>query len=264
MTNVFISAVKLKSINNGEATIQFPVDMLEVVSVTKGSSIFTLWVEEPKFSNTTGKISFNGGVPTPGFTGASGYIATVTFKAKKQGTASIIFSDGAVRENDGLGTDILILKNSGVVKIGAQKEIEVIKETEAPNLPTDKKVIVDNFFKPYIKEEGIQSVVILDAPGVVSSIEYYTMQIDNNQNFKVKKDDLINNKYYLPVQNEGNHSISIIAFGKDGNYKNYNLSFLSPHLTSPVVSLSREEITNGDPIIIYGKIDYPNKKVNII
>ncbi|MFA6514778.1 MAG: cohesin domain-containing protein [Candidatus Paceibacterota bacterium] len=114
-----------KSVNNGEATIQFPVDMLEVVSITKGSSIFTLWVEEPKFSNTTGKISFNGGVPNPGFTGASGYIATVTFKAKKQGTASVIFSDGAVRENDGLGTDILTSKNSGTIQIGIQKEIEI-------------------------------------------------------------------------------------------------------------------------------------------
>jgi hypothetical protein len=114
-----------KSVNNGEATIQFPVDMLEVISITKGSSIFTLWVEEPKFSNQTGKISFNGGVPNPGFTGGSGYVATITFKAKKQGTASIIFSDGAVRENDGLGTDILTSKNSGVVQIGIQKEIEI-------------------------------------------------------------------------------------------------------------------------------------------
>lgn len=113
-----------KSINNGEATIQFPVDMLEVVSITNGSSIFTLWVEEPKFSNTTGKISFNGGVPNPGFNGASGYIATFTFKAKKQGLASVIFTDAAVRENDGLGTDILSVKNGSSLKIEAPKVIE--------------------------------------------------------------------------------------------------------------------------------------------
>jgi hypothetical protein len=124
-----------KSVNNGEATIQFPVDILEVISITKGSSIFTLWVEEPKFSNTTGKISFNGGVPNPGFTGSSGYIATITFKAKKQGTASVIFSDGAVRENDGLGTDILTSKNSGVIQIGVQKEIEIPTVSNSGTVP---------------------------------------------------------------------------------------------------------------------------------
>ena len=106
-----------KSINNGEAAIQFPVDMLDVVSITKSSSIFTLWVEEPVFSNVTGKISFNGGVPNPGFTGQSGYIVTITFKAKKQGIASVIFSDGAVRENDGLGTDILVGKSGSSINI---------------------------------------------------------------------------------------------------------------------------------------------------
>lgn len=258
---VFVNTVS-KSINNAEAIIEFPVDMLEVVSMTKGSSIFTLWVEEPNFSNTTGKITFNGGVPTPGYIGQSGYIATITFKAKKQGTASVIFSDGAVRENDGLGTDVLTSKNSGVIQINAQKEIEVIEKPEVPQKPIG---IQSNFFTPYIRTESIQSVVVLEAPGVVPSVDYYTMQIDNNQSFKVQKDELIkNNEYYLPVQNEGNHTLAIVAFGKDGNYKNYNLSFISPHFTSPVLSLSSKEITNGESVIIYGKTDYPNKQVNII
>jgi len=260
---VFVDTTN-KYINNAEATIQFPVEMLEVVSITKGSSIFTLWVEEPSFSNATGKITFNGGVPTPGYIGQGGYIATITFKAKKQGVASVIFSDGAVRENDGLGTDILTSKNSGVIQIGAQKEIEVIKKPEVPNVSTSKKVIMPETFVPYIKEEGIQSVVVLEAPSVIPSVEYYTMQIDNNQNFKVKKDELINNRYYLPIQEEGSHEISIIAFGKDGSYKNYNLSFISPHLTPPVLSLSSKEITNGDSVIIYGKTDYPDRQVNIV
>ena len=33
------------SINNAEAVIQFPNDLLEVISITKSSSIFSLWVE---------------------------------------------------------------------------------------------------------------------------------------------------------------------------------------------------------------------------
>lgn len=114
-----------KYVNNAESTVEFPTAMLEVVSVTKSSSIFTLWVEEPSFSNYTGKITFNGGVPTPGYSGSSGYIATITFKAKKQGQASVLFTDAAVRENDGLGTDILSSKNGSMIQIGIPKVVEV-------------------------------------------------------------------------------------------------------------------------------------------
>jgi hypothetical protein len=116
--------------------------MLEVVSVTKSSSIFNLWVEEPSYSNATGKVIFNGGVPNPGFNGASGYIATITFKANKQGTASVIFSDAAVRENDGLGTDILVSKSGSTITIGIPKVVEVPTPIVAPtpNTVNEKSV----------------------------------------------------------------------------------------------------------------------------
>lgn len=106
-----------QAINNAEAVIQFPSDMLEVVSLSKSSSIFTLWVEEPSFSNGTGRIVFNGGAANPGFNGSNGTIASIVFKAKKQGTASILFTDGAVRKNDGLGTDILSSKSGSVITV---------------------------------------------------------------------------------------------------------------------------------------------------
>ena len=119
-----------KYINNGEAIIQFPTDMLEVVSVTKSSSIFSLWVEEPAFSNNSGQITFNGGVADPGFNGNNGSVISVTFRAKKEGNASIIFSDAVIRANDGLGTNILTSQKTGIVQIGKVKESEIPKTTE--------------------------------------------------------------------------------------------------------------------------------------
>jgi hypothetical protein len=110
-----------KFINNAEGIIQYPTDLLEVQSVSKNSSIFTLWVEEPMV-NGNGTISFNGGIPNPGYSGDSGNIASVIFKAKKSGTASLLISDGAVRENDGLGTDILSQKIAGVINIKTPAE----------------------------------------------------------------------------------------------------------------------------------------------
>lgn len=340
-----------KSINNGEATIQFPVDMLEVISITKGSSIFTLWVEEPKFSNSTGKISFNGGVPNPGFTGSSGYVATITFKAKKQGTASIIFSDGAVRANDGLGTDILTSKNSGLVQIGTQKEIEIpiisnnigvpVKPviqsethpnsdlwyrdntatfnwkipngvttlktlfnkvaTSSPSVSYDNsvtqktlnnisdgvsyfhlqyfnsaggssiahyKVKVDSIaplaFNPTIEKVDGKNWVKLNAEDTTSGIDYYVLKIDNGVSFKVTIDDLINEKYNLPIQKEGNHNLVVEAYDKAGNKTQSSVMFTSSPITIPVLSLSSSEIITGETITISGKTDYPNTQVNII
>ena len=68
-----------KAINNAEGTIQFPKDFLEVISLDTKSSIFSLWVEEPGFSNGIGQATFNGGAPNPGFTGSNGSVPSITF-----------------------------------------------------------------------------------------------------------------------------------------------------------------------------------------
>ena len=98
-------------VNNAEVVVNFPKDLLEVISISKSGSIFSLWVEEPNFSNNSGTISFNGGVPTPGFNGSTGKALSVVFRVKKIGSASVIFSSASVRANDGLGTDVLTGKN---------------------------------------------------------------------------------------------------------------------------------------------------------
>lgn len=109
--NILTLSVALNSegvaINNAEAKIIFPTDLFEVISLNKGSSIFSLWVEEPTYSNTTGVITFNGGIPTPGFTGSNGTALSIVVKAKKAGRADFIISDAAIRANDGLGTNVL-------------------------------------------------------------------------------------------------------------------------------------------------------------
>ncbi len=129
-------------INNSDAILQFPSDLLEVVSISKNSSIFSLWVEEPSFSNSSGKITFNGGVANPGFNGANGSIASITFKAKKTGNASLIFTDGAVRANDGLGTNVLTSKSSATIQIGTPEPVVVpTPTTTASNAPA-KPVIL--------------------------------------------------------------------------------------------------------------------------
>lgn len=123
-----------KAINNAEAVIRFPKDLVEVVSLSSSGSIFSLWVESPSFSNSAGTISFNGGAPNPGFTG-TGQILSAVFRAKKVGTANFSFSGAAVRENDGLGTDILSGQGSASVLIIEEKKTEEPRKPEQPETP---------------------------------------------------------------------------------------------------------------------------------
>jgi hypothetical protein len=125
-------------VNNAEAKIVFPADLLEVVSVSKGGSILSLWIEEPAYSNPVGVITFNGGIPTFGFSGSNGTVMTFVVKAKKAGNADIIFADAAVRANDGFGTDVLSGKFGKTISI-LQSVNPIVKEAEKvePSIPID-------------------------------------------------------------------------------------------------------------------------------
>lgn len=105
-TGIYVNTQDV-AVNNADVVLDFPTDTLEVISVGKSGSIFSLWVEEPAFSNSSGTIRFNGGVPTPGFTGSGGKLVGISFRVKATGTASVVCSSAAVRANDGLGTDVL-------------------------------------------------------------------------------------------------------------------------------------------------------------
>ncbi len=107
-----------QAMNASSGIISFPSNLLEVVSVSKTGSIFSLWVQEPSFSNASGTINFEGVVLNPGFTGSSGKLLTVTFRPKAEGTAVVKFNSGAVLANDGFGTNLASTFNSGTFTIG--------------------------------------------------------------------------------------------------------------------------------------------------
>lgn len=120
------------AINNAEAVLSFPTDTLSIVSVSRASSVFSLWVEEPSFSNAAGTMSFNGGQPNPGFTGSAGLLTSVTFRAKKSGSASISLTNAAVRANDGLGTNVLTGSTGASIQISAAAPAQPVE-----SVPTD-------------------------------------------------------------------------------------------------------------------------------
>ncbi len=104
-------------INTVDAVITYG-DGIQAVDVSRGSSILTLWVEEPHIDDGTQTITFAGGIPNgycgriPGDPSLTNVIAKLVFRApgfsvgaSQSNTATIAF-DSATRVllNDGFGT----------------------------------------------------------------------------------------------------------------------------------------------------------------
>jgi len=122
-------------INTALATIQFPPDLLQVMSIDQSSSIFSLWAQNPTFSNSAGVVTFTGGLPTPGFAGQNGQIISIIFRALKAGSASLIYSNASVLQNDGLGTDVLDATQSGTIVIKSTSQSQPTSPSVSNNLP---------------------------------------------------------------------------------------------------------------------------------
>ena len=122
--NTFLVEIKLNSggaaINAADGTLIFNPNNLEVRSISKEGSIFSLWVQEPTFSNSLGAIDFAGGKPSPGFTGAAGIICTVTFKARTSGNTNLTLAAGSILADDGKGTNILTNMGGGTYTLSAR------------------------------------------------------------------------------------------------------------------------------------------------
>ncbi len=240
-----------KYINNAEGVLSYPVDLLEPISVSKSSSIFSLWVEEPKF-NGVGNVSFNGGLPTPGYTGSLGEIITIVYKAKKPGTASLIFSDSAIRENDGLGTNILSGYGNGSIII-----------TEAPRLPAETSLAGD-IFGVRVETVNYRNVAYFSPPNFLKKVESYLIQVDSSTPYTIKSSEIYDGKYTLPVQNKGDHLLTVYAYDKAGNSNKAEFKFSSPTIEPPTIKVEPETVLRGDSVLIKGNTRYPSNKVDIV
>ncbi len=128
-----VSVTSPVSINDVEASLSYPADILSVQSFSTAGSVFSIWAEQPVFSNTSGSFSFNGGVPDPGYTGTGGKVIDVVFYAKRSGSATIAFSSGTAYANDGLGTDVTGSRNGVTVTVTAKQQQQ---QNEAETVPT--------------------------------------------------------------------------------------------------------------------------------
>lgn len=216
------------TINAGKAKISFPIDLLEVQSVSKSGSIFQLWPEEPTFSNSQGEITFGGGVPSPGFTGI-GTILTINFKIKKVGEANVTISDGQVLAADGRGTNILSFAKGGTYLFYSISEV-IPEENKPPSaeiqppleevvlIPAPEILVYPKTYTPgeelfYVEGKALaSSTVIIFLEHNEKIIRTWETSSDKNGNWTFSTDELFKSgEYLLSARNKdskGNISIS--------------------------------------------------------
>jgi len=97
--------------NAAELTVRFPAEMIQVEAVRTEGSFFRLWVKDsPEVDREAGTIMLTGGLPSPGFQGSDGLVATLVFTAKHSGRGEVVFdsSQSRVLANDKDSTKIRV------------------------------------------------------------------------------------------------------------------------------------------------------------
>ena len=241
-------------INTVEINVTFPSDLLSIVSVSKTNSILNFWVQEPIFSNMNGTISLSGGLPTPGFTGGYGDISDIYFKVKKTGVASLAFSSGSVRANDGLGTNVLQGGTKASFVLGPKKEVQ---PTTVQTAATTSYPLPSSFS---VKEIARADLTYPQAKFSLSTknIDHYSFQVD--QNTPELWNDDGTHIYETPVIEPGNHILTAKAFDTSGNFIGTSTTFIIQPLNIPVVTDVSKEVNVSSNIIIRGTT-YPRGQV---
>jgi hypothetical protein len=238
-----------KPINAADGTLSFNPRELSVVSVNRSGSIFNLWVSEPAFSNGAGTIDFSGGSPS-GYTGGSGNIMTITFRAAGAGTARAGFTKGSVLANDGRGTNVLTAMNGGTYTIQAQSvapEPEEIEYIAPANTPAAPVIISDTHPNPANWYTSDQAILNWNLPSGVVAVRTLLNEITTSVPTKVYEnpiktislEDLPEGKSYFHLQFK-----NADGWGKVTNYR------LAVDSTNPTkIDISHPEDANfTDPV----------------
>lgn len=205
------------SINAVSSGISFSNDTIALSSISKAGSIITLWPVEPSFVNQAGNASIDG-VAISGFTGSSGTVVTLNFRAVKEGPAYVRFSGASVLANDGNGTNVL-QGSSGASFTINKKEISiiepkesVIKKVQIPQITNLPNVIKIEQIESSTNEPSRSSFIIV-SPRPVKN-DTYSIQIDSEKIFSYIDDGT--GVYTTPILGDGNHTIRVSAEDEKG------------------------------------------------
>lgn len=241
-------------INAAQATIKFPPEKLEVVNISKSASIFTLWFQEPIWSNSKGEISFGGGLPSPGYRGEAGRIITIFFKAKSEGEAKVTFEKEIITANDPWGTNIFSFSQEGNYAIFLPGKVppkastlsEIHEIDKEPPLPFE--IVVDDEGDP----TNPQPLLYFETTDELSGMSHYEIKIGEEDFFRVAVEET--KPFRLPLLTPGIHQITIRAFDKAGNYIDGTVEVKVESITVPEITICPGTYNAGEEILYVGGI----------
>lgn len=134
-------------VNAAQVVVEYPVTELRAVDFSRGGSIVSLWVEEPKIDTTKGTVTFSGGIPggycgrIQGDPAQSNILGKVVFTAIAAGDAAVSVSpESLVYLNDGRGTEAeLTVQNArfSIAATATQQENPWLLEVKDDTIPPD-------------------------------------------------------------------------------------------------------------------------------
>lgn len=220
--DIFLVDLKIdtqkEKINAAQVEIIFPKEKLRVIDIVKENSIFTLWPEDPSFSNEEGKISFVGGLPL-GFEG-EGKILSIAFEviSEKKEEVKIDFSENClVLLNDGLGTKANLETKS--INLFFYPEPTKNSKNELKNLLAKDETPPEPFEIFLAKSDLVfdgKYFISFFAVDSQSGIDYYEIKEGNfltktKQNFYLLKDQNLKSEIKIKaIDKAGNERISIL------------------------------------------------------
>lgn len=147
---------------------------LSLTGVSKASSIIDFWTTEPRISGN--QVRFEGVVLNPGYQGSNGKLFVVNLSARKEGTATLSFSEGALLANDGLGSNIIDGLASKTIKIVAGVKVDQIPSTRPiAVVPPSGKIIALPVITDYsssINTKGIAYIKGRGEPNALTKIKF--------------------------------------------------------------------------------------------
>lgn len=163
-TAIIISADK--AINAMHLEVLYPNDIVDVVDISTGDSIITLWKNKPESTQHNGALVFEGGLPTPGFIGQNGVIAHISFKIKAIAPFEIRVQNASILLNNGLGTEDQT--ETTTVKLESKRPHEGYtpktpikrEDTEPPtnlmlNIGRDTKLFNNYYFAAFTGQDNV-------------------------------------------------------------------------------------------------------------
>lgn len=178
--SVFAESVN-EAFNAVSGTVAIPSGV-DVVSVSSSGSIINFWVQEPSYIN--GSVRFEGVVLNPGYKGGGGKIATITLRAKAQGSHALSYTSASILANDGKGTNLLSGTRGATLSVSSTPTVETPKTTDTPKIEeTDDEEDTEGPIVSLFRERPRTSpsdprilleIIAKDASGIAS----YVLSID--------------------------------------------------------------------------------------